>query len=53
MKSVVKLQNVPETLDMYELMAIKGGKDKDIVICIGVSAIKCTVKGSGIIVEKL
>lgn len=52
MDSVVKLQEVPETLDVYELMAVKGGILDKSPICILASAVKCTVKGAGVIVQQ-
>lgn len=41
-----------DTLDVEELMDVKGGiADKD-VICVLASAVKCTVEGSGVIIQK-
>lgn len=50
MNSVVKLQDVPETLDVHELMAVKGGILDKSPICILASAVTCTVAGAGVII---
>lgn len=42
--------NLPDTLDVYELMEVKGGTLDKNQICVLASAVKCTVAGSGIIV---
>lgn len=51
MKSIVDLNDIPETLDVCELMAVKGGAAKVSPTCIFASAVKCTVAGSGVIVQ--
>lgn len=51
MNQIVKLQDIPETLDMQELMEVKGGILDKSQVCILASAVKCTVEGSGIIVQ--
>lgn len=50
MKSIVDLNDIPETLDVCELMAVKGGA-KVSPVCVFASAVKCTVAGSGVIVQ--
>lgn len=41
-----------DTLDVEELMDVKGGIADKAVICAFASAVKCTVAGSGVIVQK-
>lgn len=50
MNQIVKLQDLPETLDMQELMEVKGGLTEKVTICIFASAVKCTVAGAGVVV---
>lgn len=52
---IMRLQNVPETLNVYELMEVKGGGPLDSVganICIFTAAVKCKGEGSGIIIQQ-
>ncbi len=51
MKSIIKIQDLPETLDMEELMEVKGGYVEEIAICVFTAAVKCTVPGSGVVVQ--
>lgn len=46
----MKMLNLPDTLDVYELMEVKGGALDKSQICVLASAVKCTVAGSGVIV---
>ena len=48
----MKLQNVPETLNVSELMEVKGGVGDKSHICVFASAVKCTVAGSGVIIKE-
>ncbi len=41
-----------DSLDVEELMEVKGGITDKAVICAFASAVKCTVAGSGVIVQK-
>ncbi len=43
--------NLPDTLDVYELMEVKGGALDKSQICVLASAVKCTVAGSGVIMS--
>lgn len=51
MNQIVKIQDLPETLDMQELMEVKGGILDKSQVCILAAAVKCTVEGSGVIVH--
>jgi hypothetical protein len=48
----MKMLNLPDTLDVYELMEVKGGILDKSQVCVLASAVKCTVAGSGVIVTK-
>lgn len=47
----MKMLNLPDTLDVYELMEVKGGVLNKSQICVLASAVKCTAAGSGVIVS--
>lgn len=46
MKSITTLENIPDSLDIQEMMYVKGGAEAR-AICIFAAAVKCTVSGSG------
>ena len=53
MKQIVKLQDIPETLNIQELMEVKGGADDNKYICIFSAAVKgdCDAQSSGVIIQ--
>lgn len=53
MKQIVTLQDIPETLDMQELMEVKGGTSGKKIICIfrSVVTIKCAPGVSAVVQE--
>lgn len=46
MKSITTLENIPDSLDIQEMMDVKGGAEAR-AICIFSVAVKCNVVGSG------
>lgn len=48
---IMKLSNVPEALNVSELMEVKGGIGDKSHICVFAAAVKCTVAGSGVIIQ--
>lgn len=52
MKQIVKIHDLPDALDMQELMEVKGGGLGTAIICIFSSAVKCMVAGSGVITNE-
>ena len=51
MKQIVKLQDIPETLNMQELMEVKGGASDHNQICVIRAAVKCNAEGSGVVIQ--
>lgn len=53
MKQIVKLQDIPEALNMQELMEVKGGADDNKFTCIFSAAVKpeCNAQGAGVIIQ--
>lgn len=52
MKQIVKIHDLPDALDMQELMEVKGGGLGTAIVCIFSPAVKCTVEGSGVITKQ-
>ena len=48
---IMDKMNLPDTLEMSELMEVKGGILDESQVCILAAAVKCTVQGSGVIVQ--
>lgn len=46
MKSITTLENIPDSLDIQEMMDVKGGAEAK-AICFFAAAVKCNVAGSG------
>jgi len=51
MNAIVKIEDINECLDIQEMMEVKGGALDKSQICVLASAVKCTVAGSGVIVQ--
>lgn len=53
MKQIVKLQDIPETLNMQELMEVKGGAADKKIICIFSAAVKadCNAESAGVTIQ--
>lgn len=49
MKSITTLENIPDSLDIQEMIDVKGGAEAR-AICIFSVAVKCNVAGSGTVV---
>ena len=49
MKSITTLENIPDSLDIQEMMDVKGGAEAR-AICFFAAAVKCNVAGSGTVV---
>ena len=47
MKSITTLENIPDSLDIQEMMDVKGGAEINANICLLAAAVKCTVAGAG------
>ena len=47
MKSITTLENIPDSLDIQEMMDVKGGAEINANICLLAAAVKCNVVGSG------
>ena len=47
MKSITTLENIPDSLDIQEMMDVKGGAEVNANICFLAAAVKCTVAGAG------
>ena len=46
MKSITTLENIPDSLDIQEMMDVKGGAEINANICLLAAAVKCTVAGA-------
>lgn len=51
MNTIVRIENINDCLDIQEMMDVKGGALDKTVICVLATAVKCEVKGSGVIIE--
>lgn len=49
METIVKIEDINDCLDIQEMMDVKGGALDKTVICILATAVKCEVKGAGVI----